>query len=733
MYLSKDKGEFLYENFPFYLENWAKNNLTYISFSSLFFYILYENICIKYIIKKGENYMSIKKKIPLLITIIVVVLVTVITIVNEISYNSILNKKTLSEMEGVGKRAGETISASIEKEQLAVRIISEKNVVRDLLKAAENSTNDDDFIKKQQSMNTTLVDYVKETKNVEHVFLVDTRGNIVSDSDKNYLGKNLNDRSYNKQSLEGKAFISEVLLSKVTQNPIVVFTNPVKVSNQIVGYVGVAVHGNSLSKYLGNVKVGDNQSSYAFLIDDRSTVIYHPTKEEIGKSSEIPEIKAISDRVAKGENLKGEAIEYNYNNTDKMAYYTVIPDTNWILVISVSTDEVLKPVKAITYLIIGIAIVAGLVAIGAGYLFSLKISKPIVQIAEIIDRTARLDLKYDKSLERFYKYKDEVGTMFNSIAHMRVVLREMVESLSSASQTINSNALIVENLTAELKTYAEETALESQNLSAGMEENAATVEEVSASSDEMGNAVSSMAERATNGSTDANDIAKRAKVLKKSAVEASAKANELYNSVKNDLEKAIENSKSIEKINSLAASILDITDQTNLLALNAAIEAARAGEAGRGFAVVANEVRNLAEESASTAGNIQNVVHQVIVSVEDLSNNSSKLLKFIDKNVLKDYEKLMETGEQYNKDADLVNGFMLEFSALAEELTSSIDGIVNAVGQVAGTVSDGAKGVTEISSKAININEKLEGIKESAEVNKESAEQLEQIISKFNL
>lgn len=677
--------------------------------------------------------MSIKKKIPLLITIIVVVLVTVITIVNEVSYNSILNKKTSSEMEGVGKRAGETISASIEKEQLAVRIISEENVVRDLLKTAQSSTNNDDFIKKQQSMNITLINYVKETKNVEHVFLVDTKGNIVADSDKNYLGKNLNDRSYNKSSLEGKASISEVLLSKVTKNPIVVFTNSVKVNNQIVGYVGVAVHGNSLSKYLGNVKVGDNQSSYAFLIDNRATMIYHPVKEKIGKSSEVPDIKAIADRVAKGENLKGETIEYNYNNTDKMAYYTVIPDTNWILVISVSTDEVLKPVKTITYVIIGIAIVAGLLAIGVGYLFSLKISKPIIEIAEIIDRTAKLDLKYDKSLERFYRYKDEVGTMFNSIVHMRAVLREMVENLNSASQTINSNALIVENLTVELKNYAEGTALESQNLSAGMEENAATVEEVSASSDEMGNAVISMAERATNGSANANEIAKRAKVLKKSAVEASEKANEIYHSVKNDLEKAIENSKSIEKINSLAASILDITSQTNLLALNAAIEAARAGEAGRGFAVVANEVRNLAEESASTAGNIQNVVHQVIVSVGDLSNNSSKLLKFIDENVLKDYQKLMETGEQYNQDADLVNEFMLEFSSLAEELTSSIEGIVNAVGQVAGTVSDGARGVTEISSKAININEKLESIKESAEVNKESAEQLNQIISKFNL
>lgn len=677
--------------------------------------------------------MSIKKKIPLLITVIIIILVTVTTAVNEISYSSIINKKTVSEMEGVDKRAGETISASIEKEQLAVRIISERNVVREILKTAQSSTTNETFIKQQEAMNASLVAYANQTKNIEHVFLVDTKGNIVSDSNKDYIGKNLNDRSYNKTSLEGKASMSETLLSKITQNPIVVFTNPVKVDNQIVGYAGVAVLGESLSKYLSKVKIGDNQSSYGFLIDSKATIIYHPVKEKIGKATEIPDIKAIADKVLKGENLKGESIEYNYNNVDKMAYYTVIPDSNWILVITVDKNEVLKPVKIITFTVIGISVVAGLIAIVVGYLFSLKISKPIIEIAEVVDRTAKLDLKYDKNLEKFYKYKDEVGLIFNSIAVMRKVLREMVENLNSASNTISSNALTVEDLTIELKNYAEETAAESQNLSAGMEENAATVEEVSASSDEMGNAVSSMAGKATDGSANANEIAKRAEVIKNSAVESSEKAKEIYVSVKNDLEKAIENSKSIEKINSLAGAILAITEQTNLLALNAAIEAARAGEAGKGFAVVANEVRNLAEESASTAGNIQNVLHQVIASVEDLSNNSTKLLKFIDETVLKDYQKLMQTGEQYNEDADSVNGFMLDFSALAEELTSSIEGIVNAIGQVAETVSDGARGVTEISSKAVTINQKLENIKESAQVNKESAEQLEQIISKFKL
>lgn len=493
------------------------------------------------------------------------------------------------------------------------------------------------------------------------------------------------------------------------------------------------MYGSSFSKYLTNAKASEFSSGYAFLMDYKGNMIYHPTKEKIGKPTETSEIKAITDRLNKGETVKGSILNYNFKNVDKISGYQIIPETNWVIVTTSDKSEVLKDIKSMTNIIIIISILLSIIAIGIGYGFSLRITKPIGEIVNLIDKTANLDLENVENFDRLYNYNDEVGMMARSMGNMRKVLREMVGDITSASAAISSNAELVDKLTIELKSYAEKTAEESENLSAGMEENAATVEEVSASSDEMGNAVNSMAEKASGGSANANDIAGRAEKLKNVAFESDKKANEIYMSVKNDLEKAIENSKSIEKINLLSADILDITEQTNLLALNASIEAARAGESGKGFAVVADEVGKLAEESAATASNIQNVVGQVVEAVQNLSDNSSKLLKFINETVLKDYSNLVKTGEEYNNDAETVNNFMSDFSAVAEELSSSIAGITTAIGEVANTVSDGARGVTEIASKAASIDEKLGNIKSTSDNNKQSADKLQQIISKFKI
>lgn len=677
--------------------------------------------------------MSIKKKIPMLIALLIIISVVITTYFSDNRSSTIILDQTKSEIGAVNKRAIETIGVMLEKEQANVKGLSNKREINELLNLRQASPNSEEYNKLVNENIALLQSYTKEVQNLEHVFVVDTKGIIVADSDPKLLGKDVNDRSYNKTALEGMEAISETLTSKSTGAQVIAFVSPIKDNNKVTGYVCEAMYAEAFSKYLGNNKISTIPSSYSYLVDEKSNMIYHPTKDKIGKPVENDLIKAVMTRIQKGESVKGDISEYLYNGVMKVSSYEVVPKTNWVLVLTGDKSEIVKPISDMTRTSIIINGIIVLIAIIIGLWFSNGITNPIAKVTMLVNKTANLDIGLDNSYDYLFKRKDEVGVIFKSIADMRKVLRDLLTSLTEASSSINSNAVLVESLTEELKKYADETSEETEGLSAGMEESAATTEEISASSNEMESGIDSISERSLEGTTETSNMLQRANDLKLSSVSSRDNAINIYNKVKEELEIAIKNSSAVQKINNLAETILQIASQTNLLALNAAIEAARAGEAGKGFAVVADEVRNLAEQSATTVGDIQSVVSEVNNAVSNLAYSSSKTLEFIDKDVIKDYDMFISVGEQYNKDAENFNKFMLEFSATAEELSASVNGIVKAISEVAETVNDGATGVTNIASKSMTIAEKSNEISKTAIANMESAEKLKNITSKFKI
>jgi len=201
-----------------------------------------------------------------------------------------------------------------------------------------------------------------------------------------------------------------------------------------------------------------------------------------------------------------------------------------------------------------------------------------------------------------------------------------------------------------------------------MEESLASAEEMLAASKEIETFIDTIVQGAKEGSREAREINSRAENIKKSVNKSEQKANLVIIEVINDVEKSIENSSVIEQIKILSETIMQITSQTNLLALNASIEAARAGEAGKGFSVVAEEIRKLAEESKVTVVEIQNISYKVTESVTDLSNNSQKLIKFVENDVVEDYKSMLDVADRYSDDAKFVDSLVTKFSLTSEEL-----------------------------------------------------------------
>ena len=288
---------------------------------------------------------------------------------------------------------------------------------------------------------------------------------------------------------------------------------------------------------------------------------------------------------------------------------------------------------------------------------------------------------------------DEIGALGNGINTFMEKLQHIFQIITSHSTEMDT---IVTEVLGNVKTSNDSVT----SLSALTEELLATMEEVSSNADVIN--VS-----AANVRNEVNGIAAKSTEINDYSKEMSDRASDMETAARNNMEatkakvsqildvlhKAIKDSESVNQVNNLTNDILSISGQTNLLALNASIEAARAGEAGKGFAVVADEIRQLAESSKEAANNIQKINGIVIEAVNNLSTEAQNLVSYMEEGILPEFEKFVETGEQYREDSAYIENVMNDFSAKTEQLNISVAEIAGSIDSITSAIAEGAKGV----------------------------------------
>ena len=187
----------------------------------------------------------------------------------------------------------------------------------------------------------------------------------------------------------------------------------------------------------------------------------------------------------------------------------------------------------------------------------------------------------------------------------------------------------------------------------------------------------------------------------------------------------------IEKIRQSTSKIVSIAEQTNILALNASIEAARAGEQGRGFAVVADEIRTLADSSKDTANNIQNISNMVTAAVDKLAKSAEDMLRFIDEDVMKDYDGFVDMANNYQDDAERVNEILTEFSGRTSEVEDIMEHINTGINNISNTVDESAKGVSNAAENTGVLVEAMEHIRKETENNQSISRELRSEVERF--
>lgn len=306
--------------------------------------------------------------------------------------------------------------------------------------------------------------------------------------------------------------------------------------------------------------------------------------------------------------------------------------------------------------------------------------------------------------------KDEIATLARGVNEFLDILQGVIGGVISCSEEINRQQLNVNEVVEETNQNANDTSATMEELAASMEEVSATVGYVSENTREAEVSVGEMVDKAVNGTKFAEEIRSRAEELRKLAQDSRATANNMIQNFDVTLNASIEDSRQIEKISNLTADILGIASKTNLLALNASIEAARAGEAGKGFAVVADEIRQLADSSKETAGNIQQISESVVAAVMSLAENAGNLVKFINDRVMPDYEILERTGEQYLNDSITVDQMMSEMRDSMDNIGSMMRSVAESNENITNNVRESAQGVGGVVNNTAALAENMKNI-----------------------
>jgi len=378
-----------------------------------------------------------------------------------------------------------------------------------------------------------------------------------------------------------------------------------------------------------------------------------------------------------------------------------------------------------------------LIMISLGFIISILFG---FIIATIISRNIKKVLNFAKSLENGdltqtieIDTKDEIGGLVKALNKASMNIRDLIAQIIDGANDISSSGEELSATTQEVSANMAVIDESAEQISKGAQDLSAITEEVSASAEEIGATTNELANRSSDAAVSVSEIKTRSLEIKKKATENIKQGNSIYEEKRVNILKAIEDGKVVKEVKLMADAIGDIASQTNLLALNAAIEAARAGENGKGFAVVADEVRSLAEQSAEAVSSIQGMVMQVQAAFENLSQSGEDILSYIVNNVRPSYELLMNTGVQYEKDAEFVNEITEEFASSSNQINEVIEQINEAMQTVALTAEKSGSDSEEVLSNINQITIAVNDIAKSAQNQATLSQKLNEMVKKFKI
>ncbi|MDF2859011.1 MAG: methyl-accepting chemotaxis sensory transducer with Cache sensor, partial [Neobacillus sp.] len=343
---------------------------------------------------------------------------------------------------------------------------------------------------------------------------------------------NVYDREYFQTALNGSPATSDLIISSATGKLVLIYAAPVYKNNEVVGVLYGRRDGQALTDMVKDITYG--KSGYGYLVNNNGTIVGHPNMDFVFNQLNLvnapkdnPEYQDLSNIMAKEVLLRQPGSKlYKFGSTNHMLGFAPVEDSPWIIVISAEEKDILSQVNVLKNVLITLCFGALIVGIIITYIFSGKLTKPIIRITEAAkqiatgkfdvhllvnsrDEVGQLAQAFQLTIDQLINYQSYIDELANSLLKISKgdltfelerdyvgQFKVLKDNMHSLLKNLNNTLLEVNQASVQVSSGADQVSCGAQALSQGTTEQASSIEELSASIAEVTEQIRQNAENA---------------------------------------------------------------------------------------------------------------------------------------------------------------------------------------------------------------------------------------------